>query len=203
MFENNSKFPRFFIFMLVAIACIMLSCIFFSSTLVGYTYFIALIICVVYLMIDRHYAEPLTNYKLSFFLFDLINLIAVIAVLYYELSSKALVLSIFVIILFIVEIALLVVDVFLVKIKNVSKKESLYVGLFKLASIICVCTYFYNVSDLYFAIIALAFELSNLIVKIAFNSNKFKLKSEKEDLSNDKKIEQFIRSVYDNQGDLD
>ena len=44
MFEKNSKFPRFFILMLIPIAAIMFVGMFFSMKFVAYSYFVALLI---------------------------------------------------------------------------------------------------------------------------------------------------------------
>lgn len=166
MFEKNSKFPRFFIFMLIPIATLMFIGMFFSVRFVGNSYFIALIIVSVFLMIDRHYNENLTNYKLSFFIIDFINLIAVIAIVYYEFTKYSLVLNILLITLMVVLLALIVVDGILLANKDVSKKYSLLVNLTNLASMICVLTYFYDVSELFFAIDALLFLIATLVVKI-------------------------------------
>ena len=83
MFERNSKFPRFFILMLIPIAILMLVGMFISVKIVANAYFVALLIAFVFLMLDRHHGENLTNYKLAFFIFDIINLISSVAILYY------------------------------------------------------------------------------------------------------------------------
>lgn len=198
MFDRNSKFPRFFIIMLIPIALIMLIGMFFSVKIVGNAYLFALIVAFVFLMLDRHYGENLTNYKLSFLLFDVINLIAVIAITYYEYRNHSMLLNIFLVILMAVLVLLLLIDAFVVKNKDISKKQTLFVGLVKMGSMICILTYFYNVSDLFFVIDALIFELSNVIIKLMI-TEKFKKKEEKTDEFD---LVSIIRST-DEEGDLD
>ena len=68
--NNTAKFPRFFVYILLILAAIMFIGMFFSVNFVGITYFIALLVCIVLLLLDRRYGTILTNYKLTFFLFD-------------------------------------------------------------------------------------------------------------------------------------
>ena len=56
--------------------------------------------------------------------------------------------------------------VFVLKNKNLTKKINLSIDFIKLCSMICILTYFFGVSDLYFAIFAFAFELGNMVTKI-------------------------------------
>lgn len=198
MFDKNSKFPRFFIFMLIPIALIMFIGMFFSVKIVGNVYLFALIIAFVFMMLDRHHGENLTNYKLSFFLFDIINFIAVIAIIYYEFASHSMVLNILLVALLVVILLLLIVDGVIVKNKDISKKQSVFVSLIKMGSMICILTYFYNVSDLFFVIGALIFEFASVIIKLII-SERFKRKEEKQD---DFDLVAFIRSS-DEEGDLD
>ena len=166
MLEKNSKFPRFFILMLIPVALVMFVGMFFSARFVGNSYFIALIISVVFLMIDKHYGENLTNYKLAFFIIDFINLLAVIAVLYYEFMKYSLILNILLISLMFVLLILTVIDGMLLTNKDISKKASSLVNMMNLGAMICILTYFYNVSDLFFAIDALLFFVVIVAVKL-------------------------------------
>lgn len=181
MFEKNSKFPRFFIYMLIPIAIVMLVGMFFSAKIVANAYFIALLISVVFMMLDRHHGENLTNYKMSFFLFDLITLIAVSAILYYEFAFHSTLLNIFLVILLAIIVLVLLSDLIIVKNKNISKKESVYVSLVKIGSMICILTYFYNVSDLFFVFDALIFEIANLVIKFMISDVKREKKENKTD----------------------
>ena len=97
MFDTTSKFPKIFVYMLASIAIIIFIGMFFSLKFVSAMYFIALLISFVVLILDRKYGTILTNYKLTFFLFDLINLMSVIAIIYYEFTKHTLVLNIFLI----------------------------------------------------------------------------------------------------------
>ncbi len=197
MFEKNSKFPRFFILMLIPIALVMLIGMFFSVYIVSTAFFVVLLISVVFLMLDRHHGENLTNYKLSFFLFDLISAISVVTIIYYEFKNHSSLLNIFLIILSLFLIFSLVVDIVLLKNKDISKKQSVFVSLIKIGSMICILTYFYNVSDLFFVIDALIFEIANIVIKLMIRG-----KLKKEEKSEEFDLVSIIRSPEE-EGDLD
>ena len=199
MFEKNSKFPRFFILMLIPVAAVMLFGMFFSMKFVAYSYFVALLIALVFLMMDRHYGENLTNYKLAFFVFDFINLIAVIVVIYYEFAKHSLLLNIMLFVLIFVLVVLHVVDGIALKNKHISKRYSLIVGLINVATMICILTYFYNVSDLFFVIDALVFEIASVIIKLVLV---FSNKIQKQENGEEFDLVSIIRSE-DDEGDLD
>lgn len=203
--NNTAKFPRFFVYILLILAAIMFIGMFFSVNFVGITYFIALLVCIVLLLLDKRYGTILTNYKLTFFLFDLINMIAVIAIIYYEFFKHTFILNLFLIELIIVEAFLFAVDILVVKNKNISKEGCFFVNVVKLGSMICILTYFYKVSTLWFAIDALIFEIASIVLKIYFNSVKFgkinKIETEKE--SEIVKIETRIHSADENEEGID
>ena len=174
MFDKNSKFPRFIILMLLPITAIMFVGMFFDVKFVASAYFIALLVSVVFLMLDRRYGENVANYKLAFFLFDIINIIATVAVIYYEFAKYSKLLSGLLIALMAVLLFLILIDVILVKNKDISKKYSIWVGLINLGVMICILTYFCNVSDLFFVIGALIFEVATIVIKslIIFKKHK-------------------------------
>ena len=174
MFDKNSKFPRFIILMLLPITAIMFVGMFFDVKFVASAYFIALLVSVVFLMLDRRYGENVANYKLAFFLFDIINIIATVAVIYYEFAKYSKLLSGLLIALMAVLLFLILIDVILVKNKDISKKYSIWVGLINLGVMICILTYFCNVSDLFFVIGALTFEVATIVIKslIIFKKHK-------------------------------
>lgn len=165
MFDRNSKFPRFIILMLLPITIIMFVGIFFDNRVVSCAYFVALLVSIVFLMLDRKYGENVANYKLSFFLFDIINLIATVAVIYYEFKKYSYLLNALIVALIVVLIFLIMIDVVLIKNKDVTKRQSIYVLLLNVGVMICILTYFCNVSDLFFVIDALIFEVAIIIVK--------------------------------------
>ena len=169
MFETNSKFPKFFVLMMLLSAIIAFVGMFFSIKIVSAVYFIVIILSLVLYMLDRKYGPLLTNYKQTFSLFELVNLIAIISIIYYEFSNHAQILNVFLMLLVIVEVILLLVDLFVIKNKNITKRENLIIDLITLCSMISLMTYFFNVSELYFAIFAFVFESINLVVKIWFN----------------------------------
>ena len=197
MFERNSKFPRFFILMLVPIAIVMLFGMFFSLRFVANSYFIALLIACVFMMLDRHHGENLTNYKLAFFVFDFINLIATITVVYFEYIKQSLLLNILLIVLIAIFVVLLIVDGVLLKNKNITKKFSSFVNLLNIGTMICILTYFFNVSELFFVIDALVFEISILIIKLIIEYGKHKKNNENKDEFD------LVSIIRAEEGDLD
>lgn len=184
MFESTSKFPKFYLYMQLSIVITIFIGMFFSLTLVSVMFFVALLLSAVVLMLDKKYGTILTNYKLTYFLFDLINLIAVIAIVYYENRSNTRELNIFLIALIVANVVLMLADIFLVKNKNLTKAENLFIDVVKLCSMICLLTYFFKVSILFYAIFSFAFEIINLVLKICVNrvniSPRVETKEEKE-----------------------
>ena len=134
-----------------------------------------------------------------FFLFELINLIAIVAVWYYERNVWDIALTISVSLLMFIEVLLMLLDVFLIK--NYTNKESYFVNFVKLCSMICMLTYFFNVSELYFAIFAIGFEIVNFIIKLYFAGNLAKLNIEKLN-NNEEKIEELIRDSDNEEGEV-
>lgn len=202
MFENNSKFPKFFIYMLCALSIIMLIAMFFSSTIVAYTFFVGVIVCAIFMVLDRKYGSIFSNYKLTFFLFDLIALIAIISVVYYEISDAGIILNMLLAVLIGVQALMMIVDLFIIKNKNVSKNESLIVDTIKLCSMICILTYFFNVSKLFFAIDALAFEIAGFCIKLYINREK-KEQVEEPAQKQETEIEKRIHSAGENEGEIE
>ena len=195
MFESNSKLPKIFVYMLSAIAIFMLIGIFFGGVYVGMSYFIAMIVCIIMLILDKKSDSNLTNYKLTYLIFGIINLLAVVSVIYYEYSKHTKVLNIFLILLIVIEILMGIVDVFILKNKNLTKKFNLTIDFLRLCSMICIMTYFFGVSDLYFAIFAFVFELSNMAVKVlTFFKAKNKKELNRQEEKQEETLEDIIRS---------
>ena len=169
MFESSSKFPKFFVYMMLLLASIGFFGMFFSIKIVSAVYFIAIVLCIVLNILDRKYGTVLTNYKLTYLLLELINLIAVISVMYFEYSKHTEVLNLFLILLVTIELLLINIDLFVIKNKNLTKRENIVIDFMKLCSMICFLTYFFNVSKLYFAIFAFMFEAINLVMKVYCN----------------------------------
>ncbi len=205
MFESNSKFPKIFVYMMSLLAVIMFIGMFFGVVFVGSPYFIAVLICAVILILDRRYGSILTNYKLTYLLFEIVNLIAVISVVYYEYSKHTEMLNIFLILLIVIEVVMAIIDIFLLKNKNLTKIKNVIIDFIKLCSMICIMTYFFNVSKLYFAIFAFVFESMNLAVKIStyFENLGKKQKTEPETENQEKteKIEDIIHSNSEGDGE--
>lgn len=199
MFESNSKFPKIFVYMMTLLACFVLVGMFFGVVFVGSSYLIAILICAIILILDKKYGTILTNYKLTYLLFEIINLLAVISVLYYEFSKHTEELNLFLILLVVIEVLMALIDLFLLKNKHLNKSKNLMIDFFKLCSMICIITYFFGVSKLYFSIFALMFESMNVAVKlVAFFENKKHAEQTKEDVKKDEqKLEDIIQSNDD------
>ena len=95
MFESNSKFPKFYVYMMLLSAILAFVGMFFSVKIVSAIYFIAIILSLVLYILDKKYGTLLTNYKLTYMLFELVNLIAVISIVYYEFLNHSEVLNLF------------------------------------------------------------------------------------------------------------
>lgn len=193
MFESNSKFPKFFVYMMSLLAIFMFVGMFFGVRFVGSPYFIAMLVCAIILLLDKKYGSILTNYKLVYLLFEIINLIAIISVIYHEYDTLDETLTLFLGLLIVVEVSMAVIDVLFLKNKNLTKAKNLIIDFFKLCSMVCLITYFFGVSKLYFAIFALVFEAMNVAVKlVTYFENKNKLKVEEP--VEEKKLEDIIHS---------
>ena len=201
MFEFNSKIPKFFIYMQLALSLIILISMFFSVTIVSCVYFVALIISAVFVILNKKYGSHLTNYKLTFFLFELINLIAIIAIMYYEYTKHSMVLNVFLILLIVVQVLMMIIYIFLIKNKNLSTNENFLFDVIILCSMICILTYFFNVSNLFFAIDAFIFEVVALAIKIYINRDS-NVKKQKVD-SAEQILEERIHSAGENEGEIE
>ncbi len=199
---NKSKLSNFFVCLLIPMALIMFVGMFFNIKIVGEAYFISLLLAVVFFVLNKKYGKFITNHKLAFILFEIINLIAVIAVIYYEFAKHTLILNIFLVLLITAELMLLVIDIFFVKNEKINSEENIFISVVKLGSFICILTYFFNVSQLFFAIDALIFEVANIVLKILFNKIDFPemVKSDAKEPSN---IEKIIDSAAENEGELE
>ena len=169
MFESNSKFPKFYVYMMLLSAILAFVGMFFSVKIVSAIYFIAIILSLVLYILDKKYGTLLTNYKLTYMLFELVNLIAVISIVYYEFLNHSEVLNLFLVLLICLEVLMLIIDIFVIKNKNLTKRENLFIDFFKLCAMVCILTYFFNVSKLYFSIFAFVFEAIVLSFKVYCN----------------------------------
>ena len=192
MFETNSKFPKIFVYMMSVLAAIMFIGIFFSAKIVGGAYFIAMLICAILFILDRKYGSILTNYKVTYLLFELVNFVAVLSVIVYEFSKHTETLNVFLILLVAVEFVMAIIDIFLIKNKQLTKTKNLIIDFIKLCSMVCIITYFFNVSKLFFAIFAFVFESINIAVKfITYIENKDNLAAQ---TVSHEKLEDIIHS---------
>ena len=166
MSENKSSFPKFFIYMFLALIIVIIICAFFSVTAVGNTYFVMLLVGVVFMLLDRHYGFFITNYKPIFFMFDLAGLVAVLSIICYEYSRHSVTLTVFLFLILALRVALLIVDIFLVKDKFITKRECLAIDFIQICSMICTLTYFYKVSSFWYSVISFIFAIINISIKI-------------------------------------
>ncbi len=201
---NKTKFSNFFVCMLIPMALIMFVGMFFDVKIVGDAYFAALLLAVVFLILNKKYGKFIKNHKLAYILFEIINLIAVIAIVYYEFQKHTLVLNIFLVLLIAAELVLLVIDVFVLKNEKINSQENIFISVVKLGSFICILTYFFKVSELFFAIDALIFEVANIVLKILFS--KLEIPDFGEDKQPEKEIssiEKRINSAAENEGEIE
>lgn len=205
MFENNSKYPRIFIYILMALSVLIFASMFFSSSVVEIFYFVAILIVLVFTLLDKKYGKNLTNHRAVFLLFDIINLFATFAIIYHEYSKHTTILNIFLIVLVVEIIALLLIDIFLISNTFSSNRALISIDLTSLCSMICIFTYFYNVSEFWFAILAVIFEVISIIVKIVvskFTAKKGTPVAEVKDKNENNSIENIIQSNSD-EGDVE
>ena len=166
MFETNSKLPKIFVYMMSVLATCMFIGLFFGIGYVRIPYFLAILVCVVMFILDKKQMS-LTNYKLTYLLFAVVNLLAVSTIIVYEYSKHTKHLNLFLILLVVVQVLTALIDVFILKNKNLTKKINQLIDFLKICSMVCIITYFFGVSDLYFAIVAVVFEIANIVVKIS------------------------------------
>lgn len=201
MFESNSKFPRIFVYIMSFLAVVIFVGMFFDVKFVGAPYFIAMIICAVIFLLDRKFATLLTNYKLTYFLFELVNLMAIISVVYYEYENLDKNLEVFLILLLVVEVLMAVIDIFLLKNKDLNRTKNLIIDFIKLCSMICIITYFFGVSKLYFAIFALVFEAMNIALKVSTYFENLNKKDKVVETKKEEKLEDIIHSESEGDGE--
>ncbi len=202
MFESNSKLPKIFVYMMGLLAILMSVALFFGVRYVRIPYFIAVIICAILLILDTKSDSNLTNYKFTYLLFEIVNLIAVVSVMYYENTKHTKILNVFLILVIVIEILMAIIDICILKNQNLSKKINLAIDITKLCAMVCVLTYFFGISDLYFAIFAFVFNLANGVLKICTH---FGTKNKSVNARNDEtqKLEDIIKSGYETEGDIE
>ncbi|MBQ8425060.1 MAG: hypothetical protein IJX17_03450 [Clostridia bacterium] len=205
MFENNSKFPRFIIFMLIALSVFLLGGAFFGESVVSIIYFIGLIVLVVFSMLDKKYGMTLTNHKVVYFLLDLINLIAVASILIYEFNLNNKLTNITLILLMSVVIALVLIDLFVLNDKYSVKRECMIINVIKIFSNICVFVCFNVTYYFWFAIASTIFELVNLIIRVVVTCNLKKSKHISEEIvkNNDELVVEDLIHLNAGEGDME
>ena len=201
MLKSNSKYPKFIIYMLMALTLMNFASCFVSQTLVSANFFITIIVLAVFLVLDKKYGSDLSNYKLTFFFLDLICIIALAAILVYEYSTASMMLNGFMILLMGILVLSLIIDWFLIKNQRFTNNENTIVNTVKLCSMICILTYFFNVSDLFFAIDSLIFEVASFVLKIYLNLDDTKKKDV--EVEKEPSLEERIFSAGENEGDMD
>lgn len=166
MSENNSKFPKFFIYMFSALILAMIVCALFSLTAVGAVYFVMLLVVVVFTILDKRYNFFITNYKSIFVMFDLAGLVSVLTIICYEYSKHSLTLNIFLWLILGIRLCHILVDLLFIKNNFISKAECLMIDFIQIGSMICVLTYFYQVSTFWYSIVAFALAVGNMALKV-------------------------------------
>ncbi len=190
--NKTSNFHRFFVLLLLVPAITMIVGSFFDIQIVGNAYFVALLILISFFIIDKHYGTILTNYRITFFLTDLINIIAVATILAY-VYNKEITVDVCLIAVIVIEAIMIILNLFFTKNENITKYFGAIVDTVKIGSIISILAYFYKVSTFWFAIDALIFELVSLGFKIYFAAVHKKV--EEKEISENEKIEELIHSA--------
>ena len=105
----------------------------------------------------------------------------------------------FLILLVDAEVLMAIIDVFILKNKNLTKRFNLVIDVARLCSMICIMTYFFGISDLYFSIFAFVFEIANISIKVSTHFISRKKEDVKEE--NVEKIEDIIHSSDEENGE--
>ncbi len=198
--NKTSNFHRFFVLLLLVPAITMIVGSFFDIQIVGNAYFVALLILISFFIIDKHYGTILTNYRITFFLTDLINIIAVATILAY-VYNKEITVDVCLIAVIVIEAIMIILNLFFTKNENITKYFGAIVDTVKIGSIISILAYFYKVSTFWFAIDALIFELVSLGFKIYFAAVHKKV--EEKEISENEKIEELIHSAGEDEGETE
>ncbi len=202
MLNNNSKYPKFFIYMLLSLAVMNFASAFINAYIVAATFFISIIVLVVFMMLDRKYGAEFSNYKVTFFLLDLICIIAIITIMVYEFQRANIVLKVSLALVVVMLVLSMISEWFLLKNENFTNNENMLVNATKLCSMICLLTYFFNISNLFFALDSLIFEVAAFTLKIYLNYESDEKKKEpvvKTELS----IEERIFSAGESEGEFE
>lgn len=201
MLKENSRYPKFFIYMLMALSAMNLISAFINIYVAAATFFISIIVLVVFMILDKRFGGEISNYKLTFFLLDLICVISLVIILVYESKNATIVLNVFMALVIGVIVLSMIIDWFLIKNQNFTNNENTLVNVIKLCSMICILTYFFNISDLFFALDAFIFEFASVVLKIYLNAHDDEKK--KEEVEKEPTIEERIFSAGESEGDMD
>jgi len=198
MVKNNSKFPNIFILMLSILSVSMLISMFFGETVVEVLYFVGIIILVVFSILDRKYGMALTNHKLVYLLFDVVNFLAVSTILYYENSNLSLDFNLALIGLIVLNLILILLDSFVMNDKFLVNEECKIINSALICTMIGVFTFFYKPSNLWFIIVSIAFAVINLVLKLVFTFNQRKMQEEAIDNKNSDDVKKVEDIIYSN-----
>lgn len=208
--KTGKEFPKFFLYLYVVLALCILIGTFFSVKIVSAVYFITFIITVVYYVLNIKYGKKLSNYKQSLVMFNIINLAAVFSIIYYEASKHSNLIITFLSLLIVIELLSFIFDVFFVKSENFNLSEIIIIYCMILGIMICVLTYLFDVSDLWYVIIAFVLELAVFILRLGFTYKNMAHSKQKQEISKEElqhieeeKIEEIIQKPDDNsEGDI-
>ena len=206
--KTGKEFPKFFLYLYVVLALCIFVSTFFSAKVVSVTYFITFIITVVYYILNIKYGKKFSSYKQSLVMFNIINLVAVFSIIYYESSKHSLLIITFLSLMLFVELISLIFNIFFAKNENFVLPEIILLYCMILGIMICVLTYLFDVSDLWYAIIAFVLELVGFVMKFGFtfkNYSKIKHEKTEEELQKieEEEIEEIIQKTDDDtEGDI-
>ena len=210
MAEKDTRFPIFFTLMLIALSVLMIIGIFLGSSFVGVLFFISLLVVIVFTILDKKYGKQLASHEDYYLFVDIICLIAISAIMYYEDANQSKILKIFLALLGTSIGVLILLDFLYCKDEFYVKKECLIIDFTQICSMICILAYFYKVSEFWFAVVALVFEIINIILRVVFTTKQKKLlETQSETTGSDKILENQEVSVEDKissnneQGDME
>lgn len=199
--KNMSMLERLYLYLLMVPALVMFFGMFFNMIIVGTAYFMALVVGVVILIMDRHESGLKSNNKLVYLTNDSINLVAVITIMYYEFLRDWGALDILLIVLAALSLVQIVIDAVCIKNGRISKQGLAIIDIFNVGIMICILTYFFKVSSLWFAIDAICFLVAMLVLKLVLNH--YYKKTLERPRTEEQVVEDIIHSAGENEKDTE
>lgn len=181
MTEKKYKIPMVFDYILTAILFAMFFAVFLGIEFFAITQFLGILVMFIFYMLDKKYGEELCDHKITHFLFNIITLISLIALLGFEIENYSITLSALIIVDIIVVSILVLLDISYVDDGFFDKFWCNIINTTKLCSMICICTYYNGAISIIFAILIIVLSLANVFAVVyatILTSKKKKLQAE-------------------------